>query len=219
VRKLIPAILVSVALVAAWTHDTWASGHKRVKRHALVGRLAQALGMGTRMAATLLLNGGFPDRWLAAAGGTTLPGHLAWPLPGHRLGRGFGSNNGEHMAVDVTAPSGTPVLCMARGIVGYAGNEISGYGNTVLVLHPGGWVTLYAHLSAFDVEAGEKVSERQILGAVGSTGIARGNHLHFSLHVRGKAVDPMRYMQGAPEHNTIVSMLVPVALPESVKSE
>ncbi|MDD5307003.1 MAG: M23 family metallopeptidase [Deltaproteobacteria bacterium] len=207
-RKCIPAILVSVALVAAGAHETRAAGHRRVKRHAAIGKLAETLGMGTRLAATLLLNGGFPDDWLAAAGGTQTPDHLAWPVPGHRLGRGFGSNNGEHLAVDVTAPRGTPVLCMAHGIVGYAGNEINGYGNTVLVLHPGGWVTLYAHLDTFRVEAGEKVSERQVLGAVGKTGITRGFHLHFSLHVRGKAVDPMRYMLSAPERNAALSMLL-----------
>lgn len=169
--------------------------------------LADELGLGTRTAATLLLNGGFPERWSEAAGGREPPGYLQWPLPGHRLGRGFGSGGGKHLAVDVTAPAGTPVRAMAPGIVGYADDGLKGYGNTVLLIHGGGWVTLYAHLESFKVEPGRRIARGAVLGGVGHTGIARGDHLHFALIARGQPVDPMGHMRGAPDGRPRLSRL------------
>ncbi|MCK9459179.1 MAG: M23 family metallopeptidase [Proteobacteria bacterium] len=162
-------------------------------------KLASELGLGTRMAATLLLNGGFPSTWTDAAGGDTRPARLEWPLPGRRLGRGFGSDGGRHEAVDITAPEGTEVRVMAPGIVGYAGDELKGYGDVLLVLHSGGWVTLYAHLSELRARPGQRLVTGEVLGRVGSTGISRGPHLHFELISRGVRIDPMRYMHGAPD--------------------
>jgi len=169
--------------------------------------LADELGLGTRMAATLLLNGGFPERWVEAAGGCEAPGYLQWPLPGYRLGRGFGSGGGKHLAVDVTAPAGTAVRAMAPGVVGYADDGVKGYGNTVLLIHGGGWVTLYAHLEDFRVEPGARLERGSVLGGVGHTGIARGDHLHFALLVRGKPVDPMKHMRGQPDGRPRLSWL------------
>jgi murein DD-endopeptidase MepM/ murein hydrolase activator NlpD len=160
--------------------------------------LAAKLGLGTRTAATLMLNGGFPDSWVQTAGGQTPPETLEWPLPGRRLGRGFGSDEGRHEAVDITAPEGTEIRCMAPGIVAYADDEVKGYGNLTLVLHAGGWVTLYAHQSKISVRPGQRVVTGEVLGLVGNTGISRGSHLHFALLVRGKPVDPMKHMRGAP---------------------
>ncbi len=161
-------------------------------------RLADRLGLGTRAAATLLLNGGFPHSWERAAGGSTPPGYLQWPVPGHRLGRGFGSRDGSHRAVDVTAPEGTGVLSMAPGLVGYAGDEVRGYGNMMMILHAGGWVTLYAHLDEIGAFPGQRIERGEEIATVGSTGISRGPHLHFALLVRGIPVDPMEHMRGAP---------------------
>jgi murein DD-endopeptidase MepM/ murein hydrolase activator NlpD len=199
-------ISMAAALVAAIVFAAAVSGADGGSTSArTAARLAAQLGLGTRMAATLLLNGGFPSSWTAAAGELTPPQRLEWPVPGRRLGRGFGSEGGEHRAVDVTAPIGTPVRAMAPGIVGYAGNEVKGYGNLMLVLHSGGWVTLYAHLSKIDARPGQRLVTGEMLGEVGSTGISKGPHLHFELLVRGVQVDPMKHMHGAPDNVIRVS--------------
>ncbi|MCP4677148.1 MAG: M23 family metallopeptidase [Deltaproteobacteria bacterium] len=198
-------ILITVFLAGVFAGD--AVGRERVWKYASSKRLAERLGLGTRLAATLMLNGGFPDTWVDAAGGTRPPKFLQWPIPGHRLGRGFGSNNGKHLAIDASASIGTLVRSMAPGIVAYADNGVKGYGNLVMVLHPGGWVTLYAHLDKFKVEPGQRVRRRQILALSGNTGLSRGPHLHFALLIRGKPVDPMRYMRGAPGHPGRISQL------------
>ena len=168
-------------------------------------RLASRLGLGTRTAATLLLNGGFPSTWSEAAGGDAPPRRLEWPLPGRRLGRGFGTDGGRHEAIDITAPEGTEVRCMAPGIVGYAGRELKGYGKVMLVVHSGGWVTLYAHLSKLGARPGQRLVTGEVLGEVGSTGLSKGPHLHFELLVRGSRVDPMKHMHGEPDSAIRVS--------------
>jgi murein DD-endopeptidase MepM/ murein hydrolase activator NlpD len=194
-RALIAILAVAMALPLVATRAT---GQGTVYDQLDAALIAEKLGLGTRGAATLLLNGGFPGTWVEAAGGIEAPEYLQWPVPGHRLGRGFGSDNGRHLAVDITAPAGTPVLAMAPGLVGYAGKELKGYGKTVLVVHPGGWVTLYAHLDHFHVVPGQAVETNEPVGLIGSTGISRGPHLHFALLIRGIAVDPMKVMRGAP---------------------
>ncbi len=194
-KTLVAALAMALALPFAATRAT---GQGTIYDQLDAARIAEELGLGTRGAATLLLNGGFPGTWIEAAGGIVEPEYLQWPVPGHRLGRGFGSDGGRHLAVDVTAPTGTPALAMAPGLVGYAGSEIKGYGNTVLVVHPGGWVTLYAHLDRFKVVPGQRVETSEPIGLIGNTGISRGSHLHFALLVRGVAVDPMKHMRGAP---------------------
>jgi murein DD-endopeptidase MepM/ murein hydrolase activator NlpD len=199
-RRKVTITAVCVALLAAVVFAATVSGaDDRSSSSKTAARLASQLGLGTRMAATLLLNGGFPSSWISAAGGDTPPHRLEWPLPGRRLGRGFGSDDGKHEAVDVTAPKGTDVRCMAAGIVGYAGDELKGYGNVMLVIHSGGWVTLYAHLSELDARPGQRLVTGEVLGKVGSTGISKGPHLHFELLVRGVRVDPMKHMHGAPD--------------------
>ena len=188
------------------------AGRENAARPNRAARLAKKLGLGTRLAATLMLNGGFPESWVRAAGGANPPKYLRWPVPGHPLGRGFGSNNGKHLAVDVTADIGTPVRAMAPGIVGYADNGVKGYGKMVMLVHPGGWVTLYAHLSRFKVRPGQRIGRNQVLALSGNTGISRGPHLHFALLIRGKPVDPMRYMRGAPGYRPRISRLFKVPL-------
>lgn len=205
-RRPLAALAAGLALAGSLI-GTEAAGQGRSYSHRDARALAEELGLGTRTAATLLLNGGFPERWSEAAGGREPPGYLQWPLPGYRLGRGFGSNGGKHLAVDVTAPESTPVRAMAPGIVGYADSGIKGYGNTVLLIHKGGWVTLYAHLEEFKVEPGRRIARGALLGGVGHTGIARGDHLHFALIVRGAPVDPMKHMRGEPDGRPRLSWL------------
>jgi len=85
---------------------------------------------------------------------------------------------------------GWNVRAAAPGIVAYSGDGVSGYGNMVMVVHPGGWVTMYAHNSVNFVTAGERVPAGGVLAELGSTGISRGPHVHFELFYDGKNCDP-----------------------------
>ena len=101
------------------------------------------------------------------------------PVPGYRLSQGIHDNN----AVDLAISKGTPIHAAASGTVllaryGYNG----GFGNVVIINHPNGTQTLYAHQSKLAVTSGENVSQGQVIGYVGSTGHSTGPHLHFEVH-------------------------------------
>jgi len=121
---------------------------------------------------------------------------LASPLVFSRVTSGFAMRFhpilqrwAKHNGVDYAAPTGTPVRSVGEGVVESAGIQ-SGYGNVVVVRHPGERETLYAHLSRINVKRGQRVEQGQTLGAVGSTGWATGPHLHFELKVNGTQVNP-----------------------------
>ena len=121
-----------------------------------------------------------------------------WPVQGQILGR-FGpqaqgvSNDG----VDLRSPQGTPVRAAAPGEVVYAGSLIKGFGNLVLLRHPDGWVTAYAHLQHIDVQMQQSVSQGQQIGQVGSTGGVSEPQLHFEVRYapsageKARPVDPL----------------------------
>jgi lipoprotein NlpD len=165
--------------------------------------IARRLGLGTRAAASNLLMGRPEARWVRAAGGRRgrLPGTLRWPVTNGRFVRGYGSGEGGyHLAVDIAGDIGWNVRAAAPGIVGYSGNGVTGYGNMVLLVHPGGWVTMYAHNSTNFVVAGERVPRGGILAEVGSTGISRGPHVHFELMHGGKNCDPAALFRPGVRH-------------------
>jgi murein DD-endopeptidase MepM/ murein hydrolase activator NlpD len=95
-----------------------------------------------------------------------------------------------HNGVDYGAPTGTPVMSVADGVIEFAGQQ-RGYGQVVEVRHDRRQTTLYAHLSQIGVKAGQKVQRGQSIGAVGATGMATGPHLHFELRVDGQFQDPL----------------------------
>lgn len=155
--------------------------------------LGQRLGLGTRAAAGKLLTGHLAPSWIRAAGGRagSFPGTIRWPVTKGWFTRGYGSGEGGyHLAIDIMGEIGWNVRAAESGIVGYAGNEVRGYGNVVFVIHAGGWVTMYAHNSVNFVVAGQRVSRGTVLAEVGSTGISRGPHVHFELLYQGKSCDP-----------------------------
>jgi murein DD-endopeptidase MepM/ murein hydrolase activator NlpD len=167
--------------------------------------VAKLLGLGTRHAASRLLAGQVEARWARAAGEPSgrLPGTLRWPVTNGWFTRGYGSGmGGYHQAVDIMGEVGWNVRAAARGIVAYAGNEVRGYGNMVLMVHPGGWVTMYAHNSVNFVVAGEVVPRGGILAEVGSTGISRGPHVHFELIHDGRNCDPGPLFRPGIKHRT-----------------
>ena len=94
-----------------------------------------------------------------------------------------------HRGVDLAAPSGMEVRAACAGRVVSSGFE-KGYGNTVVVQHPGGFETRYAHLGTLQVKTGDTLQPKQVLGTVGSTGRSTGPHLHFEVSRHGIKLDP-----------------------------
>jgi murein DD-endopeptidase MepM/ murein hydrolase activator NlpD len=124
-------------------------------------------------------------------------GLLDWPLKGVLYGR-FGKKGREpHDGIDLAAPEGTPVKTAQEGTVLYAGEQ-RGYGHIVIVEHPGGLITLYAHNKDLRVTTGQQVRRAQVVATVGQSGSTSGPHLHFEVRVDGKPVDPLDYLGPLP---------------------
>lgn len=128
----------------------------------------------------------------------TWSGRLARPVPGPVVS-GFGMRFHPilhyyrmHTGVDMHASYGTPVRAADKGMVVFAGWR-GGYGKCVIIDHGSGVATLYAHLSDISVGEGQIVSRGQVIGAVGSTGLSTGPHLHFEVRRYGTPVDPMSF--------------------------
>jgi hypothetical protein len=118
-----------------------------------------------------------------------------WPLRG-RLIAHFGPAAGgpASTGVDLAAPLGTDIRAAADGVVAYAGNELKGYGNVILVRHPGGFVTAYAHASKLLVKPNDTVSRGQVIAKSGKTDGAGTPLLHFEVRKESTPVDPMPYL-------------------------
>jgi murein DD-endopeptidase MepM/ murein hydrolase activator NlpD len=101
--------------------------------------------------------------------------------------------NRPHEGIDVTAPTGTPIVAPAGGRVVLAGND-KGYGLVVEIDHGNGIRTRFAHCSRLAVRTGQIVTRNQLIAAVGSTGLSTAPHLHYEIHVNGKPVDPLTYV-------------------------
>ncbi|MCB9618577.1 MAG: LysM peptidoglycan-binding domain-containing protein [Sandaracinus sp.] len=120
------------------------------------------------------------------------PGTLHHPLEGGHFLRGWGSGaGGYHLALDLYTPPGTPIRAVERGLVAYAGTGVRGYGRFVIVVHPNGLVSAYAHNREALVVAGELVARGQVIARLGNTGISRGPHLHFMLIDDGEHCDAL----------------------------
>jgi len=207
VRRVVAAALVvacgALALVApaarAADEEPAAADEPRDGPTRAARRRVEQLDLGRRSSVHRLLRQGPTAAQLRAAGGDERPGSLLYPVPGARIGRGHGSGtNGYHKALDIMGAEGTPILAAERGLVVYTGHELRGYGELVVLLHPGGWVTYYAHCSAFLVRPGQVVERGQRIARVGNTGISRGPHLHFELWMEGEKVDPYPFLRPAP---------------------
>ncbi len=121
---------------------------------------------------------------------------LMRPVPGTQTSP-FGSRGGRlHEGVDIGGPIGTPIRAAASGVVVSAGWN-AGYGRIVVIRHPGGLSTAYAHMSAVTVARGRPVAQGDVVGRRGSTGHSTGPHLHFETRVHGQAVDPAPYLRHA----------------------
>src|SRR5262249_53180580 len=89
---------------------------------------------------------------------------------------------------------GAAVQAADSGVVAYAGNELRGYGNLILVKHANGWISAYAHCETILVKRGDKVGRGQVIAKVGSTGKVGEPQLHFELRRGNHSVDPREFM-------------------------
>ena len=132
---------------------------------------------------------------IPSASGTPAPTPTAarfdWPVRGTTL-QGFGtrSDGQRNDGIDIAAAQGTAVKAAESGTVAYVGNEVRGLGNLVLISHPGGYVTAYAHLDRTSVAKGAAVRKGQVIGTVGQTGGVSQPQLHFEIRQRNRPVDP-----------------------------
>ena len=117
-------------------------------------------------------------------------GHFSWPVYGW-LSQSY---RYDHRAVDLAAPTGTPVTAADRGVILRAGWNDQGYGRFVIIDHKIDYVTLYAHLDRILVEEGDIVGQGQVIGTVGSTGNSTGPHLHFEIRDFGHLINPLELL-------------------------
>jgi murein DD-endopeptidase MepM/ murein hydrolase activator NlpD len=105
-----------------------------------------------------------------------------------------------HTGVDFAAPRGTPVTATADGIVKEMGWN-GGYGNCVIIAHKNHFTTLYGHFSRYadGLKAGKEVKQGELVGYVGATGLATGPHLHYTMYINGKPIDPLRLRPASAE--------------------
>jgi len=118
-----------------------------------------------------------------------------WPVKGKVIS-GFGPKAGgtRNDGINIAVPAGTSVRAADNGVVAYAGNELRGYGNLVLIRHAGGWVTAYAHNGELFVRRGVKVRRGQIIAKAGKTGSVTRPQVHFEIRKGAQAVNPLKQM-------------------------
>ena len=121
-----------------------------------------------------------------------------WPVRG-RIISDFGTKpSGEkNDGINLAVPAGTSIKSVEAGTVIYAGNELAGYGNLVLIRHAGGWVSAYAHNQDLTVKRGDTVQRGQTIAHAGTTGSVTSPQLHFELRQGAKPVNPLDYLAGA----------------------
>ncbi len=120
---------------------------------------------------------------------------FSWPLRG-KVVAAFGSaGKGLHNdGINIAAPSGTQVRAADNGVVAYAGSELKGFGNLLLIKHADGWTTAYAHNDKLLVNRGDQVKQGQVVAVVGKTGNVDAPQLHFEVRKGTQALDPMEYL-------------------------
>jgi len=197
-------IAALVLLIAAWQHPNASSGEP--DRHG---------GEPDR-------HGGERDRHGAVAAAHADPGRLLsrsrtelrlhvdragfiWPVQGSVTSR-FGPRGlwGSHRGVDIKAPRGAPIRAAAAGTVVFSGRQ-SSYGRVIKIAHANGVSTIYAHNSTNLVKAGDRVRAGALIGAVGRTGRATTNHLHFEVRRQGVANDPLPLLRRPEPSRTVAA--------------
>jgi len=143
-----------------------------------------------------------PDAAIASKGPMTYPepaprtgGRFQWPVKG-KIESPFGAGEGglHNDGINIIAKRGTPVKAAETGVIVYAGNELRGFGNLLLIKHADGWTSAYAHNQKILVKRGDRVKKGQEIAQVGSTGNVSSPQLHFELRKGSQAVDPQKHL-------------------------
>ncbi len=122
-------------------------------------------------------------------------GRFTWPIKGPILSS-FGAKKGGlyNDGINIAAKHGDKVRAAENGVVAYAGNELRGFGNLLLIRHQGGWMTAYAHTEKLLVKRGQTVKRNQIIGYAGSSGSVDHPQVHFEIRKGSRAVNPLQYL-------------------------
>ncbi|ODT31151.1 MAG: peptigoglycan-binding protein LysM [Kaistia sp. SCN 65-12] len=128
----------------------------------------------------------------AVAPSSTGIGKMRWPVRG-RVISGFGGKGGD--GIDISVPEGTPIKAAENGVVIYAGDGLKEFGNTVLVRHEDGLVTVYGHASSLQVTRGQKVKRGQEIALSGMSGTTDAPKLHFEVRKNSAPVDPKSFLE------------------------
>ena len=145
------------------------------------------------------------DEYLArlALQGDNPPSNASWttPVSGYRLTSAFGMRKHPvlkvtrmHNGIDMACPAGTPIYATRAGTVTRTAYQASGAGNYVSINHLDGFSSIYMHMTHYVVSQGQTVSQGQLIGYVGNTGISTGDHLHFGISYAGSYVNPLAYI-------------------------
>jgi murein DD-endopeptidase MepM/ murein hydrolase activator NlpD len=127
---------------------------------------------------------------------------MRWPVKGKVIS-GFGpkSNGLKNEGINIAVPEGTSVRAADSGVVAYAGNELKGYGNLVLIRHENGYVTAYAHAKELFVKRGDTVKRGDVIAKAGQTGSVSSPQLHFEVRKGATALDPIKYLSSTTASN------------------
>jgi murein DD-endopeptidase MepM/ murein hydrolase activator NlpD len=133
-----------------------------------------------------------PEATGALSAAPAASAEFRWPARG-RVITGFGGS-GSNEGINIAVPEGTPVKAAEGGTVAYAGSEVKGYGNLVLIRHDNGYVSAYAHNGDVEVKRGQKVNRGQVIAKSGQSGNVTSPQLHFEIRKGSTPVDPMPYL-------------------------
>jgi murein DD-endopeptidase MepM/ murein hydrolase activator NlpD len=129
-------------------------------------------------------------------------GGMRWPVKGKIISAYGAKPNGlKNEGINIAVPEGTGIRAAESGVVAYAGNELKGYGNLVLIRHEGGWVTAYAHAKELFVKRGDTVKRGDVIAKAGQTGSVSSPQLHFEVRKGATAMDPMKFLANSTASN------------------
>lgn len=117
-----------------------------------------------------------------------------WPVDGGKVISRFDAKSKNNDGINIAIGEGEPIFAAADGTVVYAGNELQGYGNMVIIRHADGWMTAYAHARSLAVKKGAHVKQSDLIAYVGSTGNVKKSQLHFALRKGKTPVNPEEYL-------------------------
>ena len=138
----------------------------------------------------------------AEAGPAVTMGSMRWPVKGKIISDYGAKPNGlKNEGINIAVPEGTGIRAAESGVVAYAGNELKGYGNLVLIRHEGGWVTAYAHAKELFVKRGDIVKRGDVIAKAGQTGSVSSPQLHFEVRKGATAMDPLKFLASTTASN------------------